>query len=156
MTFLFRPLDNLAAFGTACQNGSMTASAIYAIRQALDQAYQKYLLRQRAEARQARYIVGGGLGPETNVGVERKEYVSTEEDRVTLKTVAVKRDFFGRIIDVDIPTGRGHASQVGSEESPMSSSNDKGEERKVWVSFHEGFSNAVRKPVALDELMRGL
>ena len=28
-------------------------------------------------------------------------------------------------------------------------------ERKVWVSFHEGFSNAVRKPITLEELMRG-
>jgi chromosome transmission fidelity protein 18 len=27
-------------------------------------------------------------------------------------------------------------------------------EGKVWVSYHEGFSNAVRKPLTLAELMR--
>jgi chromosome transmission fidelity protein 18 len=27
---------------------------------------------------------------------------------------------------------------------------------RIWVSFHEGFSNAVRKPVTLDDIMRGL
>ena len=30
------------------------------------------------------------------------------------------------------------------------------EEHRVWVSFHEGFSNAVRKPISLEELMRGM
>jgi chromosome transmission fidelity protein 18 len=29
-------------------------------------------------------------------------------------------------------------------------------EGRVWVSFHEGFSNAVRKPVTLREIMSGL
>ena len=36
---------------------------------------------------------------------------------------------------------------------------EKGEddmEGRVWVSFHEGFSNAVRKPITMEELMRGL
>ena len=36
-----------------------------------------------------------------------------------------------------------------------SDENKKGEAR-VWVSYHEGFSMAVRKPVGLAELMRGL
>ena len=30
------------------------------------------------------------------------------------------------------------------------------ESGRVWVSFHEGFSNAVRKPITLAELMKGL
>jgi chromosome transmission fidelity protein 18 len=29
-------------------------------------------------------------------------------------------------------------------------------ERKVWVTFHEGLNNAVRKPMSLDEFLRGL
>lgn len=29
-------------------------------------------------------------------------------------------------------------------------------DNKVWVSYHEGFSNAVRKPITIDELLRGL
>lgn len=30
------------------------------------------------------------------------------------------------------------------------------DDNKVWVSFHEGFSNAVRKPLTIEELLRGL
>lgn len=152
---LCRPLDNLAAFETACQNGSMTAPARYAIRQALEQEYQKYLLRQRADARQARHKAGGGLGSKADLGVEEKGNASTEKDGVDLKPVAVKRDFFGRIIDVALPAARGHWSQEESGESRNLKSDEKGKESKVWVSFHEGFSNAVRKPITLDELMRG-
>jgi len=29
-------------------------------------------------------------------------------------------------------------------------------DNKVWVTFHEGYSNAVRKPITIEELMRGL
>lgn len=143
----------MATFET--QNCSTTASARYAIRQVLEQEYQKYLLRQRADARQARYKAGGSLGSEANLGAEDKENVSTEVDGVILKPVAVKRDFFGRIIDVALPTVRGLLSQGESEKSQNSKSDEEGKERKVWVSFHEGFSNAVRKPITLDELMRG-
>lgn len=30
------------------------------------------------------------------------------------------------------------------------------DDNKVWVSFHEGFSNAVSKPITIEELLRGL
>lgn len=145
----------MAAFETACQNGSTTAPARYAIRQALDQEYQKYLLRQRTHNRQATYKAGGGLRSDADLGAEEKENASTGKDGVKLKPIAVKRDFFGRIIDVALPTVRGQSCQE-SDESQNSKTDEKGEERKVWVSFHEGFSNAVRKPITLDELMRGL
>lgn len=145
----------MAAFETACQNKSTTAPARYAIRQALDQEYQKYLLRQRADARQARYKAGGGITSEAGLGVEDKESASTEEDGVKLNPVAIKHDFFGRIIDIALPAAKGRSSQGESEEWQNSKSDEKAKERKVWVSFHEGFSNAVRKPITLDELMRG-
>lgn len=155
LMYLYRPLDNLAAFDTACQNCSTTAPARYAIRQALDQEYQKYLLRQRADARQARYKAGAGFGSEADLGVEDKENASTGEDGLKLKPVAVKRDFFGRVIDVALPAARGQSSTGENEEPQSLELNEKWKERKVWVSFHEGFSNAVRKPITLDELMRG-
>lgn len=144
----------MAAFETACQSSSTTAPARYAIRQALDQEYQKHLLRQCADARQARYKAGGGFGSEADLE-GNKENVGINEHGETLKPVAVKRDFFGRIIDVYLPAQRGQSSQGESEESQVSKSDEKWNERKVWVSYHEGFSNAVRKPVTLDELMRG-
>lgn len=27
---------------------------------------------------------------------------------------------------------------------------------KVWITYHEGFSDAVRKPITVEELLRGL
>lgn len=144
----------MAAFETACQSNSTTAPARYAIRQALDQEYQKHLLRQRADARQGRYKAGGGLGSEADLE-ENKKNASIKEHGVKLKPVAVKRDFFGRIIDVALLAPRGQSSQDESEESQASGSDENRKERKVWVSYHEGFSNAVRKPITLDELMRG-
>ena len=149
---IHRPLDSLAVFETACQSGSTTAPTRYAIRQALDQEYQKCPVRQRPHARQARHKPGGGLGPEADSGADDKGNASTKQNGVNLKPIALKRDFFGRITDVPLPTIRGHTSQGASDGSHNSNLYKKG---SVWVSYHEGFSNAVRKPIALDELMRG-
>lgn len=155
LTCLYRPLDGLAIFETACENGSTTAPARYAIRQALDQEYQKYVLRQRADARQARYKAGGVLGSEADLGADGKENASIEEGGAKLKPAATKRDFFGRVVHVAPPAAECQSSQGESQASQISKSDEKWKERKVWVSFHEGFSNAVRKPITLDELMRG-
>ena len=155
LTRLYSPIDSLAAFETDCQNGSTTPPVRYAIRQALDQEYQKHLLRQRADARQDKYKAGGGLGSDADPVAEDIENASTREHGVHLKPIAVKRDFFGRIINVARPMARGHSGHSESEESWDSKLDGNGKGRKVWVSFHEGFSNAVRKPITLDELMRG-
>jgi len=143
----FRPLDTLAMFETACSGQQAVAPARYAIRQALDQEHQKYLIRQRADARQARYNAGGNLesdGQSQGLGRER---ISEEKP----KLAAVKRDFFGRIIAKVRPE-----SEDGNVEGSVEQVADcKAENEKVWVSFHEGFSNAVRKPITLEDLMRG-
>jgi chromosome transmission fidelity protein 18 len=34
--------------------------------------------------------------------------------------------------------------------------NKGGDVGRIWVSFNEGYSNAVRKPITVDELLRGL
>ena len=152
LTYIGSPLDSLAVFETASQSGSTAAPTRYAIRQALDQEYQKYILRQRANARQARHKARGDLGSKEDPEVEDKDTASTEEVGVNMKPVAVKRDFFGRVIHVSLPTIRDHSTQ-GESEGLQDSKLD--EEENVWVSYHEGFSNAVRKPITLDELMRG-
>lgn len=59
---------------------------------------------------------------------------------------AGKRDFFGRIINDARPTSAG--------KNPASvQATRKEDDGRVWVSFHEGFSNAVRKPITLKELI---
>lgn len=65
----------------------------------------------------------------------------------------VKKDFFGRVIvekvqplyDTD---GNGGDQKRGKQAEAA--------ERKVWVTFHEGLNNAVRKPLTLEEFLRGL
>lgn len=142
-------MDNLAAFETAVRNGP-SAPTRYAIRQALDQEYQKHLLRLNADARQARYKAGGSTETEAATASERRAGNDTGV-RAESKPTAAKRDFFGRIIDDVRP-----ASMIRAGIDLQAATGDeKQEDRKVWVSFHEGFSNAVRKPITLEELMRG-
>ena len=76
-----------------------------------------------------------------------------EEKDGSVKNKGVKRDFFGRVITQDI-TGIGEAEEKGRKTKDARAG--VGNEGRVWVSFHEGFSNAVRKPITLEELMRGL
>jgi len=64
---------------------------------------------------------------------------------------AVKRDFFGRPVVASTTVGaredearNGHKRKVSEGEG------------RIWVTFHEGFSNAVRKPITMKELLDGM
>lgn len=128
-----RPLDTLSTFETAAASGQSTGSpARYAIRQALDQEYQKYLFRRSAEARQARYKAGGSLDVDENVNGNSKGSSTTTTDGKDGPNIA-KRDFFGRIIQ----DTRASSKEVSGHETKVTTQPT---ERKVWVSFHEGFS----------------
>ena len=146
-----RPLDSLAIFETASQ-GVQVAPARFAIRQALAQEYQKFLVRQNADARQARYRAGGGPDADAETPSSDKESAVNGADAKRAKPATAKRDFFGRIIDEARPGSR---DGFGNEGEGLLKLGEPERDRKVWVSFHEGFSNAVRKPITLKELMRG-
>lgn len=145
-------MDDLAIFATASQPEQTTPPARFAIRQALDQEYQKYLVRQNAAARQARYLAGGLPGAQEHVDPLVHEGSETGNAPRTIVTTS-KRDFFGRAIS-QTGTAVEDTSIIG-EVSSLSQSAQNADKRKVWISFHEGFSNAVRKPITLDEMMRG-
>ena len=72
----------------------------------------------------------------------------------------VKRDFFGRVIvNHESPApADDEGARPGSKGQLVSGGGGKGKkaEGRIWVSYHEGFSNAVRKPIGLRELMEGL
>lgn len=74
------------------------------------------------------------------------------ENALKRKKNEVKKDFFGRVVAVN------EEVKEDEEEGGSKRKKAKGEEPKetVWLSFHEGFSNAVRKGVTLDEFMSGL
>jgi chromosome transmission fidelity protein 18 len=56
----------------------------------------------------------------------------------------VKKDFFGRVIAEEPDDGKRRRTD---------SSNTLKIQPKVWVRFHDGYSNAVRKPVVFSELL---
>lgn len=72
-----------------------------------------------------------------------------------LPIIPVKKDFFGRVIQSEVrPLSE---SDGNSADKRKTGSKPLGKaETKVWVTYHEGMNNAVRKPITLDELLRGL
>lgn len=154
ITVVYRPLDTLATFETAAA-GATTAPARYAVRQVLDQEYQKYVLQQLAEARQARSLGRDGLSLAVEGGDKENHVVGS--DRKRPKAAGAKRDFFGRIINEAQPTVvDASETDAGAVKRTKTVTKNDGGGNNVWVTFHEGFSNAVRKPITLEELMRGI
>lgn len=61
----------------------------------------------------------------------------------------VKKDFFGRVIvEIAAETGDGEGKRRRTESSSALKI-----QPDVWVRFNEGYSNAVRKPVRLVDLL---
>ena len=89
-------------------------------------------------------------------------------------SASAKRDFFGRVLieassEDECAIGGAEAGPGASAGAMKSKSKTKTKTRisaveeekrkreaRVWVSYHEGFSNAVRKPVTLKEILSGL
>lgn len=122
------------------------------MRQVLDQEYQKVIKLIANAARQSRFKAGNTLGDNSSYS-----FTSTHEDK-QIKPVnydesllKVKKDFFGRVLSAN-PTS--FEETDGNAQKNQNVGEKK--EVKVWVTFHEGFSNAVRKPITLEELLRGL
>jgi chromosome transmission fidelity protein 18 len=136
------PLDQLASFETL--NAKKDEKVRYAVRSVLDAEWKKESARMDAEARKRR---GGQLGADVPLAVEDEK---NQARAVKPAGEEVTRDFFGRVIKSRPPT-------EGKEPIEKKAINSKrGDEGRIWVSFNEGFSNAVRKPITLDDLMRGL
>jgi chromosome transmission fidelity protein 18 len=138
--------DTAGAYVLAAQ-----APTRYAVRQVLDQELQKTLKLRESAARQARLRGGQALDLPHDHHFDDKENKSsaTSQQRKVAIDDGVKRDFFGRVVqparalqDLD-----GNARVTKHEpDVPV---------QKVYVTFHEGINNAVRKPITLEEFMRG-
>ncbi|KAL8895465.1 MAG: hypothetical protein Q9192_003617 [Flavoplaca navasiana] len=144
------PVDVLTSFQTATCGGPAPSTTRYAIRQALDQGYQKSVAGQRA-------LMGSGAG--SNLPSKKASASNNDVPNGTLgkgcgRINAPKRDFFGRVVN-DNEHGLDKAN--GRRQSTNSTDRGPGEKEggQIFVSFHEGYSNAVRKPITLDDLMRG-
>ncbi|RDL35753.1 p-loop containing nucleoside triphosphate hydrolase [Venustampulla echinocandica] len=141
------PLDMLVTFETIPAPASAAAPIRYAARQVLDQEYEKNILVRENAARQARYRAGN---PHDDIDFSLphgKENLSVLE-----KISGPKKDFFGRVVEEDVhPLQERDGNAVPQKKGKTGKSDN-----KIWVSYHEGFSNAVRKPITIEELMRGL
>ncbi|KAG8668969.1 Chromosome transmission fidelity protein 18 [Fusarium poae] len=143
-------LDVLATFETgAALLLPSAAPTRYAVRQVLDQELKRTLIEREALARQARFQAGSTLGHVEMMNTdklvnEKKLALAVRED-----STLIKRDFFGRIIEA-----RPLAEITGN--TPQQKAQQDEQERKVWVTYHEGLNNAVRKPMSLQEFSRGL
>lgn len=125
--------------GSTIEASGGTAPVRYAVRQVLDQEYRKATMRKQTDA------IGA-----SRVGIKSDKNSDDTTAAKAIKEAAVKRDFFGRLIEQPAPQPKDLNSADGwADESSKAG-------RKVWVTFHEGFSNAVRKPISMGELMAGL
>lgn len=148
---MHRDLDALAVYETATSVLSVQAPTRYAVRQVLDQELQASIARRENEARQARFQGGNPLGndvPSTRVD---KEAIEQKRLKVLALADRVRKDFFGRVIEEKQQQegegeGNGRGAGRAAQDQPM----------RVWVSYNEGLNNAVRKPISLQELMRGM
>ncbi len=145
-------MDTLITFETGVSGTGITLAPVrYAVRQVLDQEYQKNIIVRENSARQARYKAGNPHDSTDAVLQDRENPIYQIQDKVS----DVKRDFFGRIVRETMPLqeidGNAEADAKGRQ-------GKKGlkEDGKIWVSYHEGFSNAVRKPITIEELLRDL
>ncbi|KAI0514746.1 hypothetical protein F5B22DRAFT_214027 [Xylaria bambusicola] len=146
-------LDLLGTFesSAAVVHGTQ-APTRYAVRQVLDQEREKARILRDNAARQARYKAANPNAVDNYI-FDDKENVSKEN---ALPTIPVKKDFFGRIIQAAVrPLSESDGNNADKRKASNKSVLGKAE-TKVWVTYHEGMNNAVRKPIMLDELLRGL
>jgi chromosome transmission fidelity protein 18 len=143
-------LDELGAFTTAGPGFGVAGgkSTRFAVRQVLEQEFRKEEQRRAELARLERLPAGSStVAPQlkrsgTSMGGDQDPSAGNKRTKVV-------RDFFGRIVVVEKPVG-----ETDAEEAKRVRKENGEVEGKVWISYHEGFSNAVRKPLTLAELMR--
>jgi chromosome transmission fidelity protein 18 len=136
-TFVFKlepsGIEDLIAFG----GESKVLRSRYGMRQLVCREMEREKIRRRKGGSYAIYSANSDLEAEKR-GVKR----TLEEQPKKAIVEKVKKDFFGRPIFVDNGKRR------------MVDSNDALRIRpKVWVRYHEGYSNAVRKPAAFSDLL---
>ncbi|KAH8680976.1 hypothetical protein BX600DRAFT_428948 [Xylariales sp. PMI_506] len=147
-------IDSLGTFETSAAVVHGThAPTRYAVRQVIDQEMHKTAILRENSARQARFRAGNPHGLE-DYKFEEKENPAKPKETV-LPGIPVKKDFFGRIIKTE-PQPMQEIDGNGDKSKQAGTSKVGKGETKVWVTFHEGLNNAVRKPLSLDELLRGL
>lgn len=143
----------MASYETGSTLLSSQAPTRYAVRQVLDQELIKTNAIRESQARQARFKAGAGDDSTTTPAQDFKALLAEREKENAAVAAAlkaetlIKRDFFGRVIET-----RPLAEIDGNNGERKVHR----ERRKVWVTYHEGLNNAVRKPITLQEFLKVL
>ncbi|RPA80095.1 P-loop containing nucleoside triphosphate hydrolase protein [Ascobolus immersus RN42] len=130
------PLDTLNSFVTRAEKEKEVTR--YAVRQVIHQECEREKLAREVSRRNLRFGE-----------VEHPLAASAEPIKV-----AVKRDFWGNVVEEnaegDGKRGGGDVQADGRKRRRVV----RGHGGLVWVQFHDGYSNAVRKGVSLEDLVR--
>ncbi|KAH0022793.1 P-loop containing nucleoside triphosphate hydrolase protein, partial [Aureobasidium melanogenum] len=154
-TYVYRmepAIDCIAVFETLDTKAAGLAPVDrtrFAVRQVLDQEFG-VAAKKSAEAARVNRGVGATITSlDEAVAGAAVPSLSREDSR------KLKRDFFGRVIAEETQeTEEGQEGQgEGAAKKKKQKTEDGGDKERVWVTFHEGYSNAVRKPVSLKELL---
>jgi chromosome transmission fidelity protein 18 len=135
-------IENLITFGTE----SKTIRGRYAVRQLVSREMEREKFRRRKGGNLRNMELVADLDI-VEVVEPRGNKRGIEEESQEKKVVVerVKKDFFGRVIAVE--------RDDDGKRRRTDSSNALKIQPDVWVRFHEGYSNAVRKPVVFAELL---
>lgn len=122
----------------------------YAVRQVLDQELLKTIALRDTAAARARFTAGGPT--DGHMALDQPHPHDDKENAGQKKPVVgpatlIKRDFFGRVV-VEVPLYDTDGNRMAKAEEPVAN--------QVWVTYHEGLNNAVKKPLTLEEFLRGL
>lgn len=132
---------------------SSQAPTRYAVRQVLDQELRRTIALRDSHARQARFQAGAGAEPPSTAATKAMEELQArlhphdDKENADKQETMVKRDFFGRVVQVRA------LADLNSQNNEKQTAKKK---RKVWVTYHEGLNNAVRKPISVAEFMKPL
>ncbi|KAK7432602.1 Chromosome transmission fidelity protein 18 [Neonectria magnoliae] len=145
-------LDALATFETAATLLlASQAPTRYAVRQVLDQELKLTIAAREALARQARFKAGNPLGHDETIFDNKEKAVKHKALAIAeaaKQATLVKRDFFGRVVEVRML----NLDEKSEERLAMQAE----KERNIWVTYHEGLNNAVKKPMSFQEFMASL
>ncbi|KAI5283500.1 hypothetical protein KEM54_002083 [Ascosphaera aggregata] len=142
------PLDTLVEFSkikSATMQGintTISAPARFAVRQVLAQELQREALRRSSEAGQAKMAnqQPSGNGPK-------------DKTDMMARLNGPKKDFFGRIISENTKSQEEQRKKMAADEV---NNGRKTGLTHAWIKYHDGFSNAVRKRITMQEMLSDL
>ncbi|KAK5661249.1 hypothetical protein OQA88_11143 [Cercophora sp. LCS_1] len=141
-------VDALSTYETAGALFLATqAPTRYAVRQVLEQELQRTIIQRENAARQARLKAGGGVVDPAMFEDKENRRKGGKQNEAEVDMGSVKKDFFGRVIV--------ESTVLGEVDGNAKKRKEEAEGHKIWVTYHEGLNNAVRKPISLEEFLRG-